>query len=120
MWRTGDDIVVSRTDPQHPVSYVNLDGVNSDGPGSNLLMPVGAVAANPSTVYVADPRGILQLSGSAAENDPRGPRSATDDAGRHPRAVGLNPDTFSSYADKTACDGVSCQQVCRPSPPKGP
>ena len=31
-WRTGDDIVVTRTDPQHPVSYVNLDGVNSDGP----------------------------------------------------------------------------------------
>ena len=70
-WRTGDDIVVSRTDPQHPVSYVNLDGVNSDGPSRNLLMPVGAVAANPSTVYVADARGILQLSGSAAENDPR-------------------------------------------------
>ena len=39
-WRTGDDIVVSRTDPQHPVSYVNLDGVNSDGPSRNLLMPV--------------------------------------------------------------------------------
>ena len=70
-WRTGDDIVVSRTDPQHPVSYVNLDGVNSDGPTRNLLMPVGTVAANPSTVYVADARGILQLSGSAAENDPR-------------------------------------------------
>ena len=35
-WRTGDDIVVSRTDPQHPVSYVNLDGVNSDGPSRNL------------------------------------------------------------------------------------
>jgi hypothetical protein len=70
-WRTGDDIVVTRTDPQHPVSYVNLDGVNSDGPSRNLLMPVGGVAANPSTVYVADARGILQLSGSAAENDPR-------------------------------------------------
>ena len=70
-WRTGDDIVVSRTDPQHPVSYVNLDGVNSDGPSRNLLMPVGTVAANPSTVYVADARGILQLTGSAAENDPR-------------------------------------------------
>jgi hypothetical protein len=70
-WRTGDDIVVSRTDPQHPVSYVNLDGVNSDGPSRNLLMPVGIVAANPSTAYVADARGILQLSGSAAENDPR-------------------------------------------------
>ena len=69
-WRTGDDIVVSRTDGQHPVSYVNLDGVNSDGPSRNLLAPVSTVAANPSTLYVADQRGVLQLSGSAAENDP--------------------------------------------------
>ncbi|TRW80529.1 MtrAB system accessory protein LpqB [Mycolicibacterium sp. 018/SC-01/001] len=69
-WRTGDDIVVSRTDPQHPVSYVNLDGVNSDGPSRNLLMPVTTVAANPSVVYVADGRGVLQLSGSGAEGDP--------------------------------------------------
>jgi hypothetical protein len=70
-WRTGDDIVVSRTDPQHPVSYVNLDGVNSDAPSRNLVMPVGVVAANPSTVYVADARGILQLSATGADNDPR-------------------------------------------------
>lgn len=69
-WRTGDDIVVSRTDPQHPVSYVNLDGVNSDGPNRNLLMPVTTVAANPSTVYVADQRGVLQLGGSVADSDP--------------------------------------------------
>jgi len=69
-WRTGDDIVVSRTDPEHPVSYVNLDGVNSDGPSRNLLMPVTTVAANPSTVYVADERGVLQLTGSGADNDP--------------------------------------------------
>ncbi|MGE2720932.1 MtrAB system accessory lipoprotein LpqB [Mycolicibacterium celeriflavum] len=69
-WRTGDDIVVSRTDPQHPVSYVNLDGVNSDGPSRNLVMPVTTVAANPSTVYVADARGVVQLSGSVAEDDP--------------------------------------------------
>jgi hypothetical protein len=68
-WRTGDDIVVSRTDAQHPVSYVNLDGVNSDGPSRNLLIPVTTVAANPSTVYVADPRGVLQMTGSAAEGD---------------------------------------------------
>ena len=33
-------------------------------------MPVSTVAANPSTVYVADARGVLQLSGSAADNDP--------------------------------------------------
>ena len=68
-WRTGDDIVVSRTDPQHPVSYVNVDGVNSDGPNNNLAVPVGTVAANPSTVYVADPRGVLQLSGTGAEDN---------------------------------------------------
>ena len=68
-WRTGDDIVVSRTDSQHPVSYVNLDGVNSDGPSRNVLIPVTTVSAIPSTVYVADPRGVLQLTGSAAEDD---------------------------------------------------
>jgi hypothetical protein len=68
-WRTGDDIVVSRNDPTHPVSYVNLDGVNSDGPNRNLQMPVTTVAANPSTVYVADQRGVKQLSGSGAEDD---------------------------------------------------
>lgn len=68
-WRTGDDIVVSRTDPQHPVSYVNIDGVNSDGPSRNLVAPVTTVAANPSALYVSDQRGVLQLSGSGAEND---------------------------------------------------
>lgn len=67
-WRTGDDMVVSRNDPQHPVSYVNLDGVNSDGPSRNLQVPVTSIVANPSTVYVADQRGVLQLSGSGAEN----------------------------------------------------
>jgi lipoprotein LpqB-like beta-propeller protein len=68
-WRTDDDIAVTRTDPQHPVSYVNLDGVNSDAPSRGLLIPVSAIAANSSTVYVADPLGVLQLSGSAAENE---------------------------------------------------
>jgi Lipoprotein LpqB beta-propeller domain len=68
-WRTGDDIVVTRNDPAHPVGYVNLDGVNSDGPAGNLTMPVTVVAANPSTVYVADQRGVLQLSGSGAEGN---------------------------------------------------
>ena len=65
-WRTGDDMVVTRNDPVHPVSYVNLDGVNSDGPSNNLVMPVSAVAANPSAVYVADARGVLQLLATSA------------------------------------------------------
>jgi hypothetical protein len=68
-WRTGDDIVVSRTDAAHPVSYVNIDGVNSDAPSRGLQVPVSTIAANPSTVYVADPRGVLQLSSSAAEGE---------------------------------------------------
>jgi hypothetical protein len=68
-WRTGDDIVVSRNDPAHPVAYVNVDGVNSDGPSRNLSLPVSAVAANPSTVYLADQRGVMQLSASGAEDD---------------------------------------------------
>lgn len=67
-WRTGDDMVVTRDDPAHPVSYVNLDGVNSDGPSANLVMPVSAVAANPSAVYVADARGVLQLLATSAAN----------------------------------------------------
>ena len=67
-WRTGDDMVVTRDDPAHPVSYVNLDGVNSDGPSNNLVMPVAAVAANPSAVYVADARGVLQLLAADAAN----------------------------------------------------
>ena len=50
-------MVVTRSDPAHPVSYVSIDGVNSDGPSNNLVMPVSAVAANPSAVYVADARG---------------------------------------------------------------
>ena len=67
-WRTGDDLVVTRRDPAHPVSYVNLDGVNSDGPSANLVMPVATVAANPSAVYVADARGVLQLLSTSATN----------------------------------------------------
>jgi hypothetical protein len=66
-WRADDDIAVSRNDPEHPVSYVNIDGVNSDAPNSNLQQPVGTIAANPSMVYVADPRGVMQLSISGAE-----------------------------------------------------
>ncbi|MGE2728517.1 MtrAB system accessory lipoprotein LpqB [Mycolicibacterium vaccae] len=69
-WRTGDDIVVTRTNAQNPVAYVNLDGVNSDGPSRNLLMPVKTVAANPSSVYVADQRGVLQLAGADPEGEP--------------------------------------------------
>ena len=67
-WRTGDDMVVTRNDGAHPVSYVNLDGVNSDGPADNLVMPVAAVAANPSAVYVADARGVLQLLATSGDN----------------------------------------------------
>jgi hypothetical protein len=67
-WRTGDDMVVTRNDVAHPVSYVNLDGVNSDAPAHGLQIPLTAIAANPSTVYVAAPQGVLQYSASAPES----------------------------------------------------
>lgn len=66
-WRTGDDIVVTRTDPGHPVSYVNIDGVNSDAPSRGAGLPVSTVVANPSTVYVQGPDGVLQYSASTTE-----------------------------------------------------
>ena len=66
-WRTGDDIVVTRTDAAHPVSYVNLDGVNSDAPNRGAALPVSTVVANPSTVYVEGPEGVLQYSASTNE-----------------------------------------------------
>ncbi len=60
---TGDDIVVSRTDPAHPVSYVNLDGVRfgraqpkSGGPGGLRWPPIRR------PVYVAGQRGVMRLS----------------------------------------------------------
>jgi Lipoprotein LpqB beta-propeller domain len=53
------------------VSYVNLDGVNSDAPSRDVVSPVSTVAANPSTVYVADQRGVLQLTSAAADNEQR-------------------------------------------------
>ncbi|ODR11238.1 hypothetical protein BHQ15_03845 [Mycolicibacillus koreensis] len=68
-WRTGDDVVVSRDDPAHPVSYVNIDGVNSDATDRNLTTPVSVIAANPSAVYVADPRGVMQLSASSPPDE---------------------------------------------------
>ena len=59
---------MTRTDASHPVSYVNLDGVNSDAPVRGLQTPLTTIAANPSTVYVAAPQGVLQYSASAAES----------------------------------------------------
>ena len=47
-WRTGDDIVVLRSNAEHPVSFVNLDGVNSDAPAAGLTLPAHGSAA----VYV--------------------------------------------------------------------
>ena len=52
------------------MSYVNIDGVNSDAPSRGLQIPLTAIAANPSTVYVADQRGVVQLSGAVAIDDP--------------------------------------------------
>jgi hypothetical protein len=50
-------------------------GPRLGGPGGGGIdldtreLPLSAIAANPSTVYVADQRGVLQLSGSKAEDN---------------------------------------------------
>lgn len=67
-WRTGDDIVVTRNDVTHPVSFVNIDGVNSDAPEQGLTIPLFEIAANPSAVYVGGAQGVLMYSAAAAEN----------------------------------------------------
>ena len=59
-WRTGDDMVVTRNDPANPVAYVNLDGVNSDGPGRNLSPPVGIVA-----------QAVAQAAGAPRQSEKR-------------------------------------------------
>ncbi|OBJ71075.1 MtrAB system accessory lipoprotein LpqB [Mycobacterium sp. 1274756.6] len=87
-WRTGDDMAVSRTDPDHPVSYVNLDGVNSDATSRNLTMPVSVIAADPSAVYVADPRGVMVLS---AVNPPEEPAWTPVPPFQDPGAVPVLP-----------------------------
>jgi isoquinoline 1-oxidoreductase alpha subunit len=54
-WRTGDDIVVLRSNAEHPVSFVNLDGVNSDAPAAGLTLPVSAVLGRKiTTIEAAD------------------------------------------------------------------
>jgi hypothetical protein len=62
-WRTGDDLAVARNDGSHLVANVNLDGVNSDLDDRNLLTPVSTVVASPANIYIADARGVLQLTG---------------------------------------------------------
>jgi hypothetical protein len=42
--------------------------VNSDAPARGLQIPLSAIAANPSTVYVAGMQGVHMYSASAAES----------------------------------------------------
>jgi hypothetical protein len=37
--------------------------VNSDLNDQNLLTPVSTIAASPAAIYLADARGVLQLTG---------------------------------------------------------
>ena len=110
-WRTGDDIVVSRTDPQHPVSYVNLDGVNSDGPSRNLLMPVGTRRRQPvDGVCRRRPRHPAAVRVGGRERPAMGRGAPADGAGAHTRPAGLNLTLFPLRRQNVA-SGVCCLQA---------
>lgn len=62
-WTTADTVVVVRSDPEHPVVSVTVDGSEvRELPGNNLSVPVRAVATSPTRQLVADSRGVLELS----------------------------------------------------------
>lgn len=84
-WNPDGSLVVGTANPDTPVWRVELDGsVVTPLPASNIVAPVVAVAASPSTVYATDGMAMRQLSadgistGSSWRDIPglRGVRSA--------------------------------------------
>lgn len=67
-WVGGDTLLIAREGNIDPVSTVRIDGSEWRPVTSpNLTPPVRVVAAAASAQYVADARGVLQLTGSAGE-----------------------------------------------------
>ncbi|WP_040522453.1 LpqB family beta-propeller domain-containing protein [Gordonia araii] len=69
-WASQTTLVVARDATEAPVTQVPLSGLPAAGLVSgNLAPPVHAVAANLSSTYVADTRGVLVLSSSTGNRD---------------------------------------------------
>ncbi|HLS76688.1 MAG TPA: MtrAB system accessory lipoprotein LpqB [Nocardia sp.] len=67
-WVDGDLLLIAREGNIDPVSTVHIDGSEWRPLTSpNLTPPVRVVAAVPSAQYVADARGVLELSGNPGE-----------------------------------------------------
>lgn len=69
-WASPTTLVVARDATESPVTQVPVSGLPAVGLASgNLAPPVHAVAANLSSIYVADTRGVLVLSTSSGDRD---------------------------------------------------
>lgn len=69
-WASPTTLVIARDVTETPVTQVPVSGLPAAGLVSgNLAPPVHAVAANLSSTYVADSRGVLALSVSTATRD---------------------------------------------------
>jgi len=69
-WASPTTLVVARDATESPVTQVPVSGLPAAGLGSgNLAPPVHAVAANLSSTYVADTRGVLVLTTSSGNRD---------------------------------------------------
>jgi hypothetical protein len=69
-WASPTTLVIARDVTETPVTQVPVSGLSAAGLVSgNLAPPVHAVAANLSSTYVGDSRGVLTLSTSTSTRD---------------------------------------------------
>ncbi|GAB16510.1 hypothetical protein GOEFS_004_00250 [Gordonia effusa NBRC 100432] len=88
-WATPTTVMVARDTPEAPVAQVSISGLPAVGLLSgNLTPPLRTVAANATTVYVGDARGVLRLGSTDGQPD----RSWTEvDGGMSPDAMPILP-----------------------------
>ncbi|MFW0789020.1 LpqB family beta-propeller domain-containing protein [Gordonia sp. CPCC 205333] len=88
-WATPTTLMVARDTPEAPVAQVSISGLPAVGLLSgNLTPPLRSVAANATTVYVGDARGVLRLGSTDGQPD----RSWTEvDGAMSPDAMPVLP-----------------------------
>ncbi|NMO00200.1 hypothetical protein HH308_03105 [Gordonia sp. TBRC 11910] len=69
-WATPTTLMIVRDSPEAPVAQISISGLPAVGLLSgNLTPPLRSVAANATTVYVADARGVLRLGSTNGQPD---------------------------------------------------
>lgn len=69
-WASPTTVMVARNTPEAPVAQMTINGLPAVGLLSgNLTPPLRAIAADATTVYVADSRGVLRLGSTNGQPD---------------------------------------------------